>query len=654
MRLLTRFRNLSAIPSYHYHPVFGREVVRTIKTLKPAAIALEISEMWASEFEWGVSLWPSPVVSYANDSFLPVVPGDSMVEACRLAKEFRIPLFFVDFALADIIMRPSSGPLPDAALAPRVGRLFLEATDALEASTGPPSTGDVAREAHMAVRLAELMGQFDTVLWVGGMAHWSRIRDRLTARAFDGPRLREADHPVSFRRMRLECSALYEMTQRLPFQLVGYSRAPTSYDEARRLRQLALAAVKPEKLEPVDVAAMLVYARNIEALEHVSESPGLWQLLTAASSCLGNEYAARLATLALTDRFNREAVPLPLLTHCVEEDGNGKYVSAYRCEGKILAGKPLFGPPDWTFTYRRLPSLIEIKRRERNTPAAEVKSAPPNTKKAWASYPDDDIAYEAFVRYVLEHLSISDPDDMTSVRFVSGMGEGVDVRETIRHLHEGGIQVRDPQRTTARARNGLIDFTSHRENSWILQEAGFGPSDAAPYANAEKGGWTDPSLQNVGSASWTVREPTVLQKEPFLVQRSYRELSLITLDAPTWLKADDSRSLYGKVIKRLLELPPRDNNLYGWLRIMFAFCQNRPFAYYSHYQPGPRVHAIAREFSVRIIYVPLGRIPQRLLERHQSFQFMNLTRAQWEELLERISESKRAWVPSAVETDVAM
>jgi hypothetical protein len=143
----------------------------------------------------------------------------------------------------------------------------------------------------------------------------------------------------------------------------------------------------------------------------------------------------------------------------------------------------------------------------------------------------------------------------------------------------------------------------------------------------------------------------VAQKEPFRVQRSYRELSLMTLDAPTWLKADDTRSFYGKVIKRLINLPSSDSNLYGWLRIMFAFCRNKPFAYYSHYQPGPHVHAIAREFGVRIIYVPLARIPQRLLERHQSFQFMNLTRAQWEELLERISESKRAWVSSAVETD---
>jgi hypothetical protein len=144
---------------------------------------------------------------------------------------------------------------------------------------------------------------------------------------------------------------------------------------------------------------------------------------------------------------------------------------------------------------------------------------------------------------------------MTSVRFVGGMGEGINIRETIRHFREGGIRVRELQRTPARVRNGLIDYTSRHEDSWILQKAAFSRSDTAPYTKTTKGDWIDPGLLNVGSASWNVREPVVLQKEPFRLQRTHRELSLITLDAPTWLKVDDIRSFYGKVIKRLVNLP---------------------------------------------------------------------------------------------------
>jgi hypothetical protein len=190
------------------------------------------------------------------------------------------------------------------------------------------------------------------------------------------------------------------------------------------------------------------------------------------------------------------------------------------------------------------------------------------------------------------------------------------------------------------------DYTSQNEESWILQKGGLGLSEEASYQVESKGGWIDPDLQNVGSASLEVRTPVEVQKKPFRVQRNYRELSLITLDAPTWLKGDDTRSFYDRVIKQLVELPPSGSNLYSWLRIMFAFCRKKPFAYCSRYKPGPRVHAIAREFGVKIIHVPLSRIPQRMLDRHQSFLFMNLTRAQWDELLERISESKRAWLPS--------
>jgi hypothetical protein len=634
MALTVRFRNLLALPSHHYHPVFGREAIACIARFRPTAIALEITESWAAEFEWGIGLWPSPVVSYAGTSFLPVVAGDSMVEACRMGRAAGIPIFYIDRALADPIERPHPECQPDAALAARVGRLFLDAMDALTASAGPPAAGDLAREAHMAGRLADLMQRDDRVLWVGGMAHWSRIRASLKAMEYEGPRLAEAGAPPAFHRMCLDASALHRMTQRLPFQVAHFARQPTRYEESRCLRTLALAAVKPEKIQSIDVAAMLLYARNLEAQESFSESPGLWPLLTAASACLGNEYASRLVTLALRDRHTPEAEQLPLLTYTIEAPVAGKAVGVYRSEGQVLAGEPLWGHPVRFVKYRRLPSAVEIKRRERNNPAAEVAPAGPNEPTAWVTLPDEEVAYEAFVRYVLEHVTSPDLDETTPTRLLSGMGEGLDVRATIRHWHEGEIYVREPVRTPRRVTNGLIDYTSSSEDAAILQR------------KPARGGWVDPDLQNVGSASWQVGNALVLQKEPLYVYRQHRDLSLITLDAPTWVRTDDSRSFYTKVILPLIHLRPAESNLYAWLRIMFQFCRRKPFAYCSRYIPGPRIHAIAREFGVHVIHVPLRRIPQRMLDRHQTFPFMEVTRRQWDELVERIREGKRAWVLS--------
>jgi hypothetical protein len=482
--LAKRFQNLLVIPSYHYHPVFGREVVRQIASYKPDVIALEIPALWSAEFEWGVSIWPSPVVSYAPHVFLPMIPGDSMVEGCRLANQSGIPLYYIDLALADPINRPAPAALPDAALAPRLGSLFFDATDAMIASAGPAAEGDKAREAHMAARLADLMKRYERVMWIGGMAHWRRIRNRLKAGAFDTPRLKETSSPPSFERMRLESSALYRMTDRLPFQLAGYARKPARYDGLQCLHELAFAAANPESFQAIDIATMLTYARNLEAQEYLSESPGLWQLLTAASSCLGNEYASRLATLALEDRYTAEAERLPLLTHEIEKTCSGTLVGSYRCEGKMVVGEPLWGDSNCAHSYRRLPSRIEITRRQRNDPAAEVQPArSKKEKKAWVAYPDYEVAYEAFVRHVLENIVLQVSQDTTSVPLVSGMGDGLDVRSTVRHWHDGEIYVREPERTAPRIRNGLIDFNSATENSWILQEAGPGTSGDSPYAD---------------------------------------------------------------------------------------------------------------------------------------------------------------------------
>ena len=72
---------------------------------------------------------------------------------------------------------------------------------------------------------------------------------------------------------------------------------------------------------------------------------------------------------------------------------------------------------------------------------------------------------------------------------------------------------------------------------------------------------------------------------------------------------------------------PKDT-LYDWLAIMFKFCWATPFAYHSLYVPSPKIHRLAWQHKVKVI--PLQRLPSRLLMRHETFQFFNLTRNQWE------------------------
>jgi hypothetical protein len=212
--------------------------------------------------------------------------------------------------------------------------------------------------------------------------------------------------------------------------------------------------------------------------------------------------------------------------------------------------------------------------------------------------------------------------------------------------------VQEAQAFPIKATKGLLlqapgnhSRTSRNEHSWILQNTALAAPDT-PYSDATSRGWIDPDLLGVGSASWEVRNSVELRSEPFWMQQNYREVSLITLDAPTWIEGNSGtrKSFYDIVIKELVDLKetPEDNNIYAWLEVMFKFCRNKPFAYYSLYEPSPRILSIGSKFGVRVIHVPLTLIPERMLQRHQSFKFMRMTASQWEDLLERMGESNRA------------
>jgi hypothetical protein len=204
-------------------------------------------------------------------------------------------------------------------------------------------------------------------------------------------------------------------------------------------------------------------------------------------------------------------------------------------------------------------------------------------------YPPDDERYEAVVADLLGHIT--------------------------RWL---GVPVTD----------GIIDYTSPTERS-------------AARGLATYGGWIDPSLEHVGSASRESIRYEVIQDLPCHVTLRRREFSMITLDAPTSFAADESRSFYTRVIKPLVNLPSRRDHLYAWLDVMFRFCADKAIAYYSRYAPGPRIRGIAERYGARVIHVPLQTIPTRLVEENQQFRFLWLTERQWKALTEGVDELKR-------------
>ena len=97
----------------------------------------------------------------------------------------------------------------------------------------------------MASALAALMAQHESVLWVGGFAHWSRIVERLRCRDFSAPDIDPAPRR-RFTRARLGSSALMRLTGLYPAMVAAFARAPQEFEPFDAMRTLLHEAAKPE------------------------------------------------------------------------------------------------------------------------------------------------------------------------------------------------------------------------------------------------------------------------------------------------------------------------------------------------------------------------------------------------------------------------
>lgn len=639
-----RAGNLLGVPSYHFDPHFAQAAARALVAFKPSCVALELPDGLIDELAWASACWPGPVVAASSGALFPFVPGDSMFEAYRLAIAAGIPVVLIDLPAAGS-PNPPPGPSHSGWVGPELARAgsrsLLETVDALVDAEIPQARHE-AREAHMARKLSQLLADCKTVMWVGGMAHWTRIVRRIQETDFEAPSVALETYSL-FRRMRLAPSALYRTSGRLPWLVDRFAQDPGSYDEHAALQALGLEAGRISDTEapmlvlsgplnddldilsemepatPIDIVRMLQYARNLAATGSLRERPSLGELLTSAMATIGPRYAGQIYELATSERASELSLKHePLEWQVLRKD------EVYRCGINVLSVRP-WTPP----AGGMLPSLVEVRRRARDE---LYKDLPPRRggkdKQRWECDPDDEDAYIAFIEYALRRASMSSPEEAKSVPFQTGMRDGLDVRATLRNWTEDTIYVREDRRGHQDFTNGAIDWANTSEHSDLL-------------TGKESSGWIDPDFTKIASASLEGDDHVVLQQDPW-IQRDFRRFTLVSLDSAN--KIPGKGGFYDRVTMPLVHLKRTpEHNLYEWLDIMFRFCARKPFAYYSTYVPSPEIHSIAWKHKVQVVHFPLHRLPFRLLERNRSFRFLALTREQWTEFNRRRSARTATW-----------
>ena len=247
----------------------------------------------------------------------------------------------------------------------------------------------------------------------------------------------------------------------------------------------------PAEPAAIDIARVLLYARNLAATRTLSERPRLADLLTAASATVGKRYAGQVYLLSMkVARPRRASVAealrnVPALTYEIVGSRQG-----YRCKGRWLTVEPVWSPAGPRIEMW-VPAPAEVARRQ-EAPYRHVPRAQKGSRYAWMAYPPDEQAYEAYVAHVLRRASLHALSEPAAEPFLAGLRDGIDVRATLRHWKEGRLYVREDREEWLTVTNGAIDYTSEREDSTVLRGRG---------RRGGRGGWVDPSLTSVGSAS---------------------------------------------------------------------------------------------------------------------------------------------------------
>ncbi|MFZ4855400.1 MAG: hypothetical protein ACOYL3_03305 [Desulfuromonadaceae bacterium] len=541
---LEKFGPIHALPILHYRMECAQLVRMAFHLLRPDAVAIELPATLEAAFTRAVRRLPEiSVISYQagikkgseqgnnETAYLLVEPADPLVEAARQALERNLPLHFVD---VDTDSYPRHHEhLPDSY---SISRLGLEAyyREYLKYNSGQtPCLEDQRREQGMAYRLRGLAEKHQRVLYVCGMAHLQRVRklfampqaEPLERIRRDGVTLWNL-HPESCREILGEfpfLSAVYEHRrgplpeepkesgpglrksfhalelihggkQELPEeQLLANAilrsarhlgKEGAFLDRQRVIYRLFCEAARHYRQETGETVhmwqkrAFFRFSRNY-ALQGGHLQPDLFQLLASARGCIDDNFAYALCRLATCYPWQSESSDLATISISPEEIWGGSRYIRFRPRQKRSKSISRMG-------------LLKRKREQRPGEWLEGFDDP-----SICSYPREDIAIEEYGRFLKRKGSMQLSEELSrSEKFSTSLLDGIDMRETIRNIHEGAIYVREQQRAKGGVGCLVVIFDDDRRTerypyrmTWLGEHEQ--ESDMAFYA-------TDPAENIVG------------------------------------------------------------------------------------------------------------------------------------------------------------
>lgn len=596
------WRNVTALPLVHGRLPFAVEARRQMLEHRFDAVAVELPPSLEGAVLDAVGRLPRISVVLYRDRpefldpgnrhlwYVPIDPGDGIVEALRIALGERTPIHFVDAEVEEF--EAPRVLLPDAYAIRGLGlERWCEAV-APAVLAAPAAPQDGLRERHMAARLAALAAERRPdrrILFLGGLRHWWSIREHLeagTGDLHDGagppPELIQVEtvHPRS----------LAHVLGEIPHTVLRWEKHRSGtdaadYDQVDGLKDLLLAARTTyrrrhadslEKATPQALRTILRYVRKL-CLLHRRLIPDTWTLVTAAKGVVGNDFAVTLLETAHRYPPNESGAGDALRmteTAGALEDGPAELTN--RAPGE---------PREWRH--------LELRRRPDKKLAARWRRGwNPYTHCSW---PPEDVVIENFRAHVTRRaLTLAGLSLRKTEPFTTSFKDGIALRETLRDWHRRRVHVKEEPRVAGDVGALVLVFEEDDDGTrfpwrttWLAEHDQ--ESTLAFYA-------TDPRRDLVG---------------PGIGRIHYGGCFFLFPPIPIPDVWDDLRFERARRPSERLLL----SALY-WTRDRFV-------AYAGPTPPAPEVQAQARLLGRHIVYVPLTSFSATTLERLRRAHVLN-------------------------------
>lgn len=579
-----------------YHPYaveYAVQIRKLILSQKPDVICVEAPFSLREQITTAVRKLPSHSViifqTYDDENGVWIVEGsDGVVEAVRSGLELSIPVWFVDptpYRFPTLNRNVSDPFIVDA-----VGqKAYLKKFDQLNVDSIQSESSP--RDTFIASRLREASGKFQEVLFVGGLENLTRVMS-LFLEPQPLPLLKtgvkralaNSLHPESLKKGFSEIPRILQVFEEAR---VGASEIeiPNRHDLIVELMGSSVKYYESISRQEVPDYVRLTWSRFLRKWLASKNRllPDLYHLVSSARSAMDEDFAYHVHEYICDYKWAND--PHDPLSTILDED-------SFMFQGhKITLHKKLRNFFHSPYKKYRMKAVRSSKWKDHLKKTWE--SADPNEVDV-CSYPPEDVEIERWGESLMKHAkhliqaSYSDTEP-----FISDLGSGPDVRETLRRFYEKRIYIKSREHGGMEFGSVVVIFDEDVDGTrypftmtWLGEHSQ--ESDMAFYS-------TEPGAEMIG--------PGISRLEHGGFVMSYPPLRMYDI----W--RDPGFDFISTKHEKLLVAG-------------IVYSEKAGIVYAARKIPEKRWKRLAQRMGKRIIYIPLGSLNPAHVRKMRSFHML--------------------------------